>query len=305
MKVFSAEDVAKALPHKALVQGLREAFKGGAETPVRHHHQTTPATTLLLMPSWTAQWSGLKTITVKGDNAALGLPSIQGVYLLIENATGTPVAMMDAGEITRRRTAAASALAADYLARPDAKTLALFGAGALAPHFVQAHASVRPIDRVLVVNRSQANAETVVRVLRDAGFMAEVATAQHAADEADVISCITNSSDVLVKGEWVKPGTHLDLVGAYKPTMREVDAEAVARSSVFVDTYDGAKEEAGDLIQAEVEGRFRFDDVKADLAELCTGKHRGRQNGKEITLFKSCGTGLEDLAAAVMVYQRH
>jgi ornithine cyclodeaminase/alanine dehydrogenase-like protein (mu-crystallin family) len=304
MKVLTADDVAQALPHRDLVEALREGFREGAETPVRHHHATSPVTTLLLMPSWNSKWSGLKTVTIKADNGALGLPSIQGSYLLIDNATAAPVAVMDAGEITRRRTAAASALAADYLARPDARTLALFGAGALAPHFLHAHASVRPIERVLIVNRSQDKAAGVARILESLGFEAEVTTAERAAKEADVISCITNSSDVLVEGEWLRPGTHLDLVGAYKPSMREVDAEAVARASVFVDTYDVARAEAGDLIQAEAEGRFRFGDIKADLAELCRGQHRGRQNGSEITLFKSCGTGLEDLAAAVMAHLR-
>jgi ornithine cyclodeaminase len=304
VKVYSADDVGRALPHGALVEALREAFRQGADTPVRHHHKLPPATTFLLMPSWNSQWTGLKTVTVKPDNSALNLPSIQGTYILIDNATGAAVAVMDAGEITRRRTAAASALAASYLARPDAHTLALFGAGALAQHFVQAHAEVRPIERILLVNRTPAKAVAVAAGLRTLGFDAHAAEARDAVEQADIVSCITNSSEVLVKGEWLRPGTHLDLVGAYTPTMREVDGAAVARAAVYVDTYEGARAEAGDLIQAEAEGCFRFADVKSDLAELCRGTVPGRMSPQDITLFKSCGTGLEDLAAAVMVHLR-
>ena len=159
MKILSAEDVAHLGAYRDIVEALRAGFRAEIETPVRHHHDISGVSTLLLMPAWSKDWAGLKTVVFKTDNAAKGLPTIQASYLLIEQKTGATVAMMDGGEITRRRTAAASALAADYLARKDASTLTVVGAGALAPHFVMAHAAVRPIKRVFIHSRTLAKAE--------------------------------------------------------------------------------------------------------------------------------------------------
>lgn len=303
MKWLDAEAVARFAPHGEVVETLREGFRSAVQTPMRHHHETGAAT-LLMMPAWSKDWTGLKTVTVKPDNVAQGIPSIQGTYLLIDNRTGAPVALMDGGEITRRRTAAASALAADYLARKDASVLALFGAGALATHFVRAHAAVRPIKSVRIVNRSKDKAEAVAREIRAMGFDATLGTAEEAAREADILTCATNATSPLFKGAWLKPGAHVDLVGAYKPLMREADGETVAKASVYVDTFEGARTEAGDLIQAESEGVWSFDRVKGDLAQLCKGEVKGRTSAGEITLFKSCGTALEDLVTAIMVHLR-
>ena len=257
------------------------------------------------MPAWSKEFTGLKTVTFKSDNVALGLPTVQGVYLLIDNATGTPVAMMDGTELTRRRTAAAGALASDYLSRKDSSILVLVGAGALGAHFVRAHASVRPIKTVLIYNRTAEKSEALVAELSGEGFTAKAVTdLQTAMAEADIISGITSSTQAIIKGAWLKPGTHIDLAGAFKPTMRETDAEAVGRSRVYVDTREGAAAEAGDLIQAQAEGQFEFSRVQGDLFELCRGTMMGRKTESEITLFKSCGTALEDLATAVMVHLR-
>jgi ornithine cyclodeaminase/alanine dehydrogenase-like protein (mu-crystallin family) len=302
VKVLSAADVARLAPYKDVVEALRRGFREPATTPVRHHHDPLPSTTLLLMPAWTAQWTGLKVVTVKTDNPALGLPTVQGSYLLLDNATGQPVCMMDGTELTRRRTAAASALAADYLARPDASVHAIVGAGALALHFARAHQAVRPIGKVLICNRSMEKAKSVAEDLRGEGMKAEACDIETAVRQADIVSGITSSNVALIKGAWIKPGTHIDLAGAFKPSMRETDAAAVGMAQVFVDTRDGALAEAGDLIQAQAEGAFDFADVRGDLFDLCQGKHQGRQNGQDVTLFKSCGTALEDLAAAVMIH---
>jgi ornithine cyclodeaminase/alanine dehydrogenase-like protein (mu-crystallin family) len=305
VKILSAEDVARLAPYKDIVEALRQGFREPATTPVRHHHDPLPSTTLLLMPAWTAKWTGLKVVTVKTDNPDLGLPTVQGSYLLLDNTTGAAVCMMDGTELTRRRTAAASALAADYLARPDASTLTIVGAGALAPHFLQAHASVRPIRRVFVYGRNPEKTAGLSKIIESLGFEAHVTSdVETAVREADIVSCVTTSTTAIVKGEWIKPGTHIDLAGAFKPTMRETDAAAVGMSQVFVDTRDGALAEAGDLLQAQAEGEFDFANVQGDLFDLAQGKHRGRQNGREVTLFKSCGTALEDLATAVMVHLR-
>jgi ornithine cyclodeaminase/alanine dehydrogenase-like protein (mu-crystallin family) len=242
---------------------------------------------------------------VKTDNSALGVPTVQGAYLLIDNANGTPVTIMDGTELTRRRTAAAGALASDYLSRKDSSVLLLIGAGALAPHFVRAHAAVRPIKTILIYNRSPEKSDDLATQLNSEGFNATaVQDLEYAMGNADIVSGITSSSQAIIKGAWLRPGTHIDLAGAFKPSMRETDAEAVGKSRVYVDTRDGAAAEAGDLIQAQAEGTFEFSEIQGDLFELCRSTKLGRKTDAEITLFKSCGTALEDLAAAVMVHLR-
>ena len=305
MKILSADDVARLGAYRDIVEALREGFRAGIETPVRHHHDISSVSTLLLMPAWSKEWAGLKTVVFKSDNAAQGLPTIQASYLLMSQKTGETVAMMDGGEITRRRTAAASALAADYLARKDASTMTLVGAGALGPHFVHAHAAVRPIKRVFINSRTQAKAEALAAELAQVGFEAKVVSdLEGAVRQSDIVTCVTTSTAPIVKGQWLKPGTHVDLAGAFKPTMRETDGDVVARASVYVDTHDGALAEAGDLLQARDEGKFDFARVKGDLASLCSGKVKGREQAEEITLFKSAGTAIEDLATAIMLYQK-
>jgi ornithine cyclodeaminase len=297
--------VARLGAYKDIVNALRDGFRAEITTPVRHHHDISDVSTLLLMPAWSKDWAGLKTVVFKTDNAAQGLPTIQASYLLIEQKTGETVAMMDGGEITRRRTAAASALAADYLARKDAEVMTLVGSGALGPHFVHAHAAVRPIRKVFIYTRSIAKGEALAAELAHHGLEAHSVTdLEHAVRQSDIVSCVTTSTAPIVKGAWLKPGTHVDLAGAFKPSMRETDADVVARSSVYVDTRDGALAEAGDLLQARDEGKFDFKDVKGDLFDLCRGKAKGRSSADEITLFKSAGTAIEDLATAIMLYQK-
>jgi alanine dehydrogenase len=305
VKILSAGDVARLLPYGDLVEALRQGFAEGAETPVRHHHETGLQTTLMLMPSWSARFTGIKTVTIKTDNATLNLPTVQASYLLIDNATGTPVAVMDGTELTKRRTAAASALASDYLSHKQASKLLLIGAGALAPHFAHAHSCVRAIKQIQIFNRNPEKAIAVAAALALQGLVAEAVTdVEAAAREADIISCMTTSTTAIIKGLWLKPGTHVDLAGAFRPTMRETDSEVVGKARVYVDTREGALAEAGDLLQAQAEGQFTFDQVQGDLAQLAQGKVYGRQTDAEITLFKSCGTGLEDLAAAELAYLR-
>ncbi len=303
--MISAAELAKLAPYRDIVEALRQGFRSDITTPVRHHHDLSPASILLLMPAWSKDWTGLKTVVFKGDNAALGLPTIQASYLLIDNATGATVAMMDGTEITRRRTAAASALAADYLARKDASRLVLVGAGALGPHFVRAHVAVRPIKQVSIFTRTIEKARALAEELRADGLDVEATSdLQAAVARADIVTCITTSTAPIVKGAWLRPGTHVDLAGAFKPTMRETDGEVIHRARVYVDTRDGALAEAGDLLQARDEGKFDFTAIAGDLFELCRGTVKGRTSPSEITLFKSCGTAIEDLATAIMVYQK-
>lgn len=314
---ISAAEVDRALTFSGLVETLRTAFHDGAVQPVRHHHTVErpdgAASTLLLMPAWTdlnaAGTSkdghiGIKIVTVSPDNNTIAKPAVMGLYLLLDGRTGEPEALIDGQRLTQWRTACASALAASYLAREDASRLLVIGAGALSPFLAKAHSAVRPITSIRIWNRSPANAEKVVAALRAEGLPAEMAGDLEAElGEADIISSATISNEPLVKGAGVKAGAHIDLVGGFTPTMREADDAAITRARVYVDTRAGATKEAGDIVQPLASGVLKPDAIVADLHELTRGQKKGRENAQEVTLFKSVGAALEDLAAGIAVYK--
>jgi ornithine cyclodeaminase len=311
MRVISAPELENLLDYPSLVERLRDYFRDDAvATPVRHHHDVSVPggadATLLLMPAWrVGGYIGIKVATVFPDNGPKGLPSVMGTYLLLSAKTGEPRAMLDGTELTLRRTAAASALASRYLSRPDCERLLMVGTGKLAPHLIRAHASQRPICNVLIWGRSTEKAEKLARTLNRPDFrVAATDDLEQAARGAHVISCATLSTDPLIEGRWLQPGQHIDLVGAFKPTMREVDDAAVARAAVFVDTRAGALKEGGDLVQAIASGAFDAESVRGDLFDLTRGAMPGRSVYNQITLFKSVGTALEDLAAAKLAFER-
>lgn len=308
MRMINGDEVAQGLPWTALIQRLGKVFREGVEAPPRHHHamhRPDGEATMLLMPAWEpAGYIGVKMVNVFPQNADQGLPAIAGVYFLSEGRHGQPLACLEGSELTRRRTAASSALAAGQLAREDAETLVIVGTGKLAPMLIEAHAAVRPIKRVKIWGRKYAKAEQLARVYADRFATEAVSDLEAAVGEADIVSCATLSTQALVKGAWLKPGVHLDLVGAFRHSMRESDGDCFRRGEVFVDTYAGAKGEAGDVHQAIEEGAFAFDEIRADLAELLRGERSGRSSDEAITVFKSVGASLEDLAAAIEVWEQ-
>ncbi len=310
MRILSAADVEGALDWDSLVERLRRAFRRGAEVPVRHHHEIAnpggPEGTLLLMPAWQAGLHiGIKIVTIFPDNDARGLPSVMGAYLLLDGKSGAPIALIDGPMLTVKRTAAASALASSYLSRPDCERLLMIGTGSLAPYLIMAHASVRPICNVLIWGRSPDKAARLAKRLDRPDFrVAATDDLEAAVRGAHVISCATLSKDPLVQGDWLQPGQHLDLVGAFRPDMRESDDTAIRRARVFVDTRDGALAEAGDIVQPIESGVLDPDDVAGDLFDLTRGERAGRRFYDQITLFKSVGTALEDLAAAELAAER-
>jgi alanine dehydrogenase len=310
MHVVSEHDLARLLTYPALVEALRDAFRRDINVPLRHHHAIARPggdATLLLMPAWTEgdeRFLGCKIVTVFPGNAAVGKPSVYGNYILLSGDTGEPLATIEGRALTAWRTAAASALAASYLARQDAEHLVMIGAGALAPHLMQAHAAVRPIRRVTLWNRTRERAEAVADELGPAGVAPTIADDLEAAVRtADIVSCATLSAEPLVRGAWLKPGAHVDLVGGYTPQMREADDEAARRARVYVDTRAGALHEAGDVVDPIRRGVISDTDIQGDLFDLCRGVAAGRRTPDEITLFKSVGTALEDLAAAMLVWR--
>lgn len=308
MRVIEAASVHAALPYDRLIEQLRAAFRIGGEVPLRsHYHIDVPDSeaggTLLVMPAWQpGRHIGIKAVSVFPDNPKQGLPSVIGAYLLFDAKTGAPKAVIDGVALTLRRTACASALAAGYLARHDAQHLLMIGAGSLAPHLVRAHCVMRRYKRIEVWNRNRDRAEAMAEKLVDLNAVIAVTDdLESAIRAADVISCATLSREPLVRGEWLRPGTHVDLVGGFTPEMREADDAALQRGTVYVDTRDGALKEAGDLVQPLKHGLLRPEDVHADLFELCRADRFARRDDGEITVFKSVGLALEDLAAAELV----
>lgn len=317
MLTISAQDVDRALTETTLVEALRIAFRDGMVQPVRHHHAIErpdgAASTLLLMPAWndfeaagTSEdgFIGVKIVTVSPDNNAINKPAVVGLFLLLNGKTGEPVALIDGPRLTTWRTACASALASSWLSREDSSHLLIIGAGAMAPFLVRAHCAVRPIQQIRIWNRTHANAEKLAATLSEEGFSANATdNLDEALGWADIVSSATISSEPLVKGALLKPGTHVDLVGAFTPELRESDDEAIRRARVYVDTREGATKEAGDIVQALLSGALTPEGIVADLYELARGEKHGRQNAGEITLFKSVGAALEDLAAGIAVYK--
>ncbi|WP_075349165.1 ornithine cyclodeaminase family protein [Algoriphagus marinus] len=308
MLIIPDAEIAGLLDYKKLIGALREIFQSEFTMPLRHHHfYKTPEgndNTLILMPVWNSQYMGLKQVTVAPANAKENRPSIFAQYILSDSKTGQPLAYMNATELTARRTACTSALAASYLCRKDAQNLLILGGGKVAQHLAQAHMAVRNFKKISVWMRDSAKMEEFVSSLQDQGFPAQCVTdLEESARNADLISCATPSKTPIIKGKWVQAGTHLDLIGSYKPDTRETDDEAIGKSAIFVDSRAGALHESGELALPIAAGIITEKDVKADIVELIKGIHPGRTSNEEITLFKSVGLAIEDLAAALLVYQ--
>lgn len=309
MIFIDAQETERLLEWGPLVEALRDMFRHGCETPVRHHHAFAipgePDGTLLLMPAWrSGAFLGVKLVNVVPGNAKRGLPAIDGCYILCSATDGRMLAMIDGATLTARRTAATSALASSYLSREDSSRLLVVGTGALSSRLAAAHSKVRRIRAIAIWGRNAEKAASVAAGLQQQGLPAEpCADLEAAVRRSDIISCATLSTEPLIRGDWLPEGAHLDLIGAFKPSMRESDDTAVERSSVFVDTCEGALKEAGDLVQPMGAGRFKAEDIRASLGELCNGSRQGRVSQTEITLFKSVGASLEDLAASMLAYQ--
>jgi ornithine cyclodeaminase/alanine dehydrogenase-like protein (mu-crystallin family) len=312
LRYISAEEIDSMLDFPSLIDALHAAFCADIETPLRHHHaiaREDGEAALLLMPAWTKEkegsFLGTKTVTVFPGNLAKGLGSVAGTYLLMSGDSGEPLVTIDGHRLTLWRTAAASALAAKYLAHEGATHLLLIGAGALAPYLARAHAAVRPIKKVSIWNRTPERAKALAHELSGETFKTEIVSAvETGARAADIVTCITLSQTPVLEGEWLKAGAHVDLVGAFRPNAREADDAAVKRARIYVDTRRGALKEAGDLVIPIAAGIIKESDVQGDLFDLCRGQAKGRVTPEEITLFKSVGTAIEDLAAAMLVWKK-
>lgn len=308
MEIFDAAATAAALPFDRLVPALRALFAAGCEVPPRHVHEVPvpggEPFTSLVMPAWIpGRWYGIKTINIAPGNARRNLPGLHATYTLFDGATGVPRAVIDGDVITHRRTAAASALAAGWLAREDARHLLVVGAGQIARLLPHAYRAVRPLEQVSVWARDAAKAEALAAQWRSEGLPARAAADLRAAcGEADIVSCATLATEPVVQGAWLRAGTHLDLIGSFTPAMREADDACFAGASLYLDTEEGLKK-SGELLGPMARGVFGPQDVKGTLATLSRGEARGRSAAGERTVFKSVGNALEDLAAAMLVVE--
>jgi ornithine cyclodeaminase len=308
MRYFDAATIRAALPWPRMLEARGAMLREDVAAPRRANDAIdvpgAKAATLLLMPAWrTGRRIGVKLVTVFPGNRDRGERAVNAVYALFDAHNGVPLALFDGDEITARRTAGASAFAARYLARRDARHLVMVGAGRQARGLIAAHSHVRPIERVSLWSRTPDHADAAARAMSDDGLpVTPVRDLEAAVREADIVSCATLSTVPLVKGAWLSPGVHLDLVGAFQATMRETDDTAMRRADmIVVDDRNAALAEGGDLVQALASGAIAPESIAADLADLARGAHPGRTGDAQITVFKSVGFALEDLAAAETV----
>jgi len=307
------EAIEKSTDFKELIKKIRTAFKENTmQIPMRHHHdfpnpEIGEDSTLLLMPAWNpSKEAGVKIVTVSPKNGQFDLPSIQGAYIYLDATNGGIKAILEAKNLTAKRTAAASALASSFLSREDSSSLLMIGTGALSVNLIKAHASVRPIQEVYVWGRSYEKAVAICEELKEEQFTVyPIHKIEDKIAEVDIVSSATLSKNPLVLGRLLRAGQHIDLVGAYKKDMREADDETIIKASVYVDTFQGGLRESGDIVIPLQNGTLKESDIKADLFELCADLKQGRLNDNEVTLFKSVGHALEDLAAATYYYNKY
>jgi ornithine cyclodeaminase/alanine dehydrogenase-like protein (mu-crystallin family) len=299
-------------------QALASLSRGEVILPLRpviRIPDTSNAFAVMPTYSGSLKASAAKLISVYPDNHGTALDSHQGMVALFDGTNGKPLAIMDAFSITSIRTAAVSGVATKLLARRDARTVAILGAGTQGRSHIDAMLAAHPFERVLVWSRNKAHAAALVTEAegrygpgpvsraRPAEFVV-VEDIDAAVREADVVCTVTAAREPLLRGGWLRPGTHVNAVGSSVPTARELDTEAVRRSRVFVDRRESAVNEAGDLIIPMNEGAVGHDHVVAELGELILGTVQGRENDQQITLFKSLGLAVEDLACAVYLHER-
>ena len=310
MRTIPAAEVHRICAWNALADALAEAHRGPkplAESSLIQNGSGADAAVYINLPAWQPGVAmGTKLITVMPGNPdrVPGVPAIQAVYVLFDGRNGTPLAAIDGTALTYRKTAADSALGARLLSREDARVLTVVGAGGLAPYLAEAHCAVRPgLSEVLVWNRRMEKAEGLAADLAGRGLRAHAEPSlEKAVRRSDIVTCATSATSPLVKGAWLKPGSHLDLVGSYTPEMRESDDDAVRRARIFVDSWSAA-DSPGDITQPLAAGIITRDRIEADLFQLCRPGRTIARKPDDITLFKNGGGGHLDLFTALFIWR--
>ncbi len=302
LAVVGGEALARALPVAAAADALESALAGEVPQAPARAHVATAAGDLLLMPAHGEAGVGVKLVTVTPGNPARGLPLVHGLYVVFDASSQAPLALLDGGALTALRTAAVSAVATRHLARAEARHLVLFGAGVQAAAHLEAMRAVRPLDRVTVVSRTRERAEALAERARALGLEAAVGTPSDVATADLVCTCTTSATPVL-DGSLLPPGVHVNAIGAYTPSTRELDDEAVRRARIVVETREAALAEAGDLLIPLRAGVITEAAIVADLAEVVRGAPV-RRGPEDLTVFKSVGVAFEDLVVARAALER-
>jgi 1-pyrroline-2-carboxylate reductase [NAD(P)H] len=310
MQVISAEQVHAALAYPDLVDALQAAYANKYTMPPRQvfllDDNQDNHDAFALLPSWNDSLIGVKAFTYFPDNPRPQYASLYSKIMLFDRAHGQPLALVDGTSVTYWRTAGISALATRLLAREDSETLLLLGTGNLAAYIIRANLSVRLIRRVLVWGRTTAKAEKVAAQMANEFPKIHFSVPddrEAACRAADIVVCATGSHEPVVRGDWIKRGTHTDFIGNHHATKRECDTALVATSKVYVDSRDNCFREAGEILVPISEGAIAADHVLAELREMCSGTVPLRTSNDDITLFKSIGMALSDLVGAGCAYR--
>ena len=305
MKYFDMKAIQTALPYPLLVEALAQGLQQFAQTPARSFFSPNQdASCVMIMPAWRPhQMMGVKLVSVWPENNAKGESAVSAVYVVISCLDGRPLAVLDGTELTLRRTAAAAALAAKRLARENSETLAVLGTGSLSVPLVQAHTDTMRLKNVLVWGRQFHKTQRVVKQLKELGIeVRAMGDLEETLALSDVVAVATTATEPFLKADWVKPGTHISLVGAFTPQMAEAEPVLMARAQLFADCRASVLEKGGEVFQAIKQGLVLDSDIIADLAELTAQSDRNwRHDGQAITVFKSVGFALLDLIAAEVV----
>jgi ornithine cyclodeaminase len=308
---IDATKVQNLLPVKDCIQAVREAMiafsQDNVQVPLRSSIPIEEGKTLLFMPGACKElgFYGVKLISLHADNARKGLPTIQGVIILFDHETGEPKAMIEGSSVTGLRTAAASALATELLARPEAKTLGIFGAGLQAETHIDAIAAVRPIENVLIWARKYDAAVAFAdQQSKRTGLSIKAVADPADAAACDIICTVTAASEPVLKSEWVKPGTHINLVGSHSLSAREADTALIVNSRLYVDSLASTTAEAGDIMIPVQEGAINMDHIVGEIGQVASGDLAGRLDDKQITLYNSLGITAQDLFSAASIYRR-
>jgi len=311
LSFIDAGSIAACLSYTELIASLRSALAQDHTLSERHQYpigeQWGIDARMLLMLAWREDfYLGFKIVMMYPDNIVRGLPNLAGIYGLFDGQTGKPLALLDAAELTAYRTAAASMLAAQCLAtHQPPRNVLIIGSGNLSSYYIKAYVEIMRPQKISLWSRDPDKAKRLINENQLSSTKVQlVSNLEDAASEADIISTLTSSKQPVLQGAWCKPGCHIDLVGGYGPDMREADDGLICRASIYVDTYPGVLKEAGDIIEPMKQGIISQVDIKADLAELVRGEIPEQSGDKDLTVFKSVGAAFEDLAAAVLVYEK-